>query len=382
VTGQRAGTSAPGRIVELDGIRGMAVTLVILYHYFSAVPQETSAGVLTYFQACFRIGWSGVDLFFVLSGFLIGGILLDAKGSPRYFRTFYIRRFHRILPIYYLWIGIYFLMAFTSFQHLPTPLKIVPLQWTLVPIFILFVQNLVTKQLPGFSSRWFGPLWSLAVEEQFYLLMPCLVRFLSRRWLVALLCLTILCAPVARVAAYYWSPTHTAQAVATPCRADALAMGVLLALAWRDELWRGRIHNHRKLFWTLLLGLLIGVLYFAIWNSSQYALMTSALGYSCLDAFFTGILLLALIVPGGYWAAFCQWPIWGNIGRVSYCMYVIHLAVNAFCHAFFLSSAEKISTPSSFAVTLLAAGVTWAVAKISWRYFESPLVRRGHAYRY
>ena len=382
MTGQKAGAAAAGRIPELDGIRGMAVTMVIAYHYISAVPRPASSGFLHYFQACFRIGWCGVDLFFVLSGFLIGGILLDAKGSPSYFRTFYIRRFHRILPIYYLWIGIYFLMAFSSFRHLPAPLEIAPLRWTLVPVFVFFIQNLVPKQLPGFSARWFGPLWSLAVEEQFYLTMPAVVRFLSKRWLGIFLCLTILCAPVARVAAYFLSPTHTVQLVATPCRADDLAMGVLLAVAWRDQRWRERIHNHRKLFRTILLGLLIGVLYLAVWSPSPYGLTAAVWGYSCLGAFFTGILLLALVAPGGAWAAFCRWGVWGNIGKVSYCMYVIHLAVDGFCHAFLLSSVEDISTPRSFAVTLLAAGLTWGIARISWRFFEAPLVRRGHAYRY
>src|SRR5579863_7722584 len=91
------------RLPELDGIRGMAIIIVLLNHAFS-VPERHIA----WLERTFAMGWSGVDLFFVLSGFLIGGILIDAKGSPNYFKTFYARRAFRILPLYYAWIGGYF----------------------------------------------------------------------------------------------------------------------------------------------------------------------------------------------------------------------------------------------------------------------------------
>ena len=94
------------RIPELDGLRGIAILLVLLYHFVSNPRIEPPL-----FHGLFAIGWSGVDLFFVLSGFLIGGILLDVRESPNYFRTFYGRRFYRIAPLYYLWIGAYFVLA-------------------------------------------------------------------------------------------------------------------------------------------------------------------------------------------------------------------------------------------------------------------------------
>src|SRR5580700_8324906 len=98
----------PGRILELDGLRGIAILIVMVGHYF-AVP---GAGITSFLDGYwFRLGWTGVDLFFVISGFLIGGILLDVRDSPRYFKTFYIRRFFRIIPLYYAWIGIYVLLV-------------------------------------------------------------------------------------------------------------------------------------------------------------------------------------------------------------------------------------------------------------------------------
>ena len=99
------------RIPELDGLRGLAILLVLLYHFVSSPRIQPPL-----FHKLFAIGWSGVDLFFVLSGFLIGGILLDVRESPNYFRTFYGRRFYRIVPLYYLWIGAYFVIALFWFK--------------------------------------------------------------------------------------------------------------------------------------------------------------------------------------------------------------------------------------------------------------------------
>src|ERR1700722_1960142 len=91
----------PGRILELDGLRGVAILVVVSGHYF-AVPGTGMTSFLNGYW--FRLGWTGVDLFFVLSGFLIGGILLEVRASPRYFKTFYIRRFFRVMQLYCAWL--------------------------------------------------------------------------------------------------------------------------------------------------------------------------------------------------------------------------------------------------------------------------------------
>src|SRR6267154_983284 len=262
-------SSAPtGRILQLDGLRGMAVILVVLYHYSLDLVLPTGS-FLTYLKIPFRMGWCGVDLFFVLSGFLIGGILLDARESPRYFQTFYSRRFHRILPLYYIWIGAYFLIAFTLLPHSSGSFKIEPEKWTIVPTYIFFVQNLVKKRLSWIAAAWLSPLWSLAVEEQFYLVMPFLVRFFPRRWLLVSLFAAIAGAPLARIIVFHWDAGHTAQYVATPCRADALAMGVLLALGWRNESWKSRFMRARKLLYVVVFMLLIPVVYLAVSHPSS-----------------------------------------------------------------------------------------------------------------
>jgi peptidoglycan/LPS O-acetylase OafA/YrhL len=99
-----------GRIPELDGIRGVAISMILVTHYFEGTIQEAMRTPLAYALIPFRLTWTGVDLFFVLSGFLIGGILLDARDSSNYFRVFYARRFFRIVPIYAVCLGAYFIL--------------------------------------------------------------------------------------------------------------------------------------------------------------------------------------------------------------------------------------------------------------------------------
>jgi len=102
---------ASKRIPELDGLRGLAILLVILCHYVGAADHSALPHLLHRFLQSFGLGWSGVDLFFVLSGFLIGGILLESRDSDRFFQTFYLRRVHRIVPIYYLWIILFLVFS-------------------------------------------------------------------------------------------------------------------------------------------------------------------------------------------------------------------------------------------------------------------------------
>jgi peptidoglycan/LPS O-acetylase OafA/YrhL len=112
-------TGSGARIPELDGLRGLAILLVIVCHYVASAEGGITNFWLGHFLRALSVGWSGVDLFFVLSGFLIGGILIDSRTSPRYFRTFYLRRVYRILPIYYSWIFLYTIVVALGVYALP-----------------------------------------------------------------------------------------------------------------------------------------------------------------------------------------------------------------------------------------------------------------------
>ena len=143
---------------------------------------------------------SGVDLFFVLSGFLIGGILLDSKTQPHYFRTFWIKRVARIFPVAYLVLATYATALFITAQFGITRFdnwllaQYRPPLWT----FATFTQSLPIA-LHGFGGpRWMAMTWSLAIEEQFYLFFPFAVYFLPRRWLVAVVLAGLVVAPILR----------------------------------------------------------------------------------------------------------------------------------------------------------------------------------------
>jgi len=211
----------PRRIPQLDAVRGLAI-LVVMFHNIS--PKYP----LFHSDKLFSDGWMGVDLFFVLSGMLITGILLDTKQSLGYFKNFYVRRCLRIWPLYYSLLFFMFVVVRflnTSEYHLVVQSSS---PWWAFP---LFLQNFL---LP-ISTNAAGPLgvtWSLAIEEQFYLVWPLVVRFCSpaqlRRLAVAEICLS----PALR---YYLSLHHVDLYTNIFCRLDGLMAGALLALLLRSE---------------------------------------------------------------------------------------------------------------------------------------------------
>jgi peptidoglycan/LPS O-acetylase OafA/YrhL len=171
-----------------------------------------------------RLSWSGVDLFFVLSGFLIGGILLDAVDSPHYFKTFYIRRAYRILPLYSVLLALAVIVERGA-------------SW--LPRYVLLLQNFWMAWTGVFGVYALSVTWSLAIEEQFYLTLPPLIRFTSRKALTKIMIGAVLLAPPCRALAIAFLPGKLLAAyVLMPCRMDALGLGVLIVIATRSpRIW-------------------------------------------------------------------------------------------------------------------------------------------------
>ena len=376
--------SSKSRVPELDGLRGLAIFLVVLFHYASQ--EGLAAGVAPrLLQRCVVLGWSGVDLFFVLSGFLIGGILLDVRSSGFYYRTFYARRFFRIIPIYYLWVTAYIVLvsvAGTRIQAISNSGATLPLGYR-VYSYYLFLQNFRSSSFPGLAGAWFGHLWSLAVEEQFYLIAPLVVRFVSPRKLPYVLGAVIVLAPAFRTTLRLAAGAPpTLVTFLMPSRADALAIGMLLAAFWRVEhvrVWfRGNIGTIYAAGGIALLG--VSALW--IWAPNSGNLAMQIPGFTCLAAFYACLLLISLVHSSGPIAALMRMAWLRELGKVSYCMYIIHLVMNVGCHAVLLHKSPQISTPKGASVTILAGALTYLAAKMSWLLFENPLLRRGHAFKY
>src|SRR5688500_14259012 len=232
------GRPQAGVIPALDGLRGIAIILVMLHHFTYIRPTSGIDGLI---GSVMFFCWSGVDLFFVLSGFLITGILLDTRGSEKYFTTFYARRTLRIFPLYYLvlFLALVVLPNFPALHAMLTAQEetgqvVMPAQWP----YWLYLTNFAIADR-GWVHGWVDVAWSLAIEEQFYLVWP-LVIWLCPPRVVAVLCAVILVAePAARV---FLRGAEEEPVLVLPIyvltwfRLDGLAMGALLALAQRRGL--------------------------------------------------------------------------------------------------------------------------------------------------
>jgi peptidoglycan/LPS O-acetylase OafA/YrhL len=352
------------RIAALDGIRGFACLLVVFGHYFGEVPHGLRF---------LRLEWLGVDLFFCLSGFLIGGILLENRASPSYFSTFYARRGFRILPIYLVTVSLV-LLALPHFGSQPgttySPL-----------IYFAYVQNFVMAATGIETSKWLMPTWTLCVEEQFYLLLPVILYLVPPRRLLAVLLLLIMSGALFRAGLVLASANRLALAMLLPSQWSLLFFGVLAAYARRTPtLWSRLAANGRRL--------LKGVVFAGIGGLMVLVALDNLLGWRSVDMFgelaFGTILtgFLALVADGAPEGRRFRAPALCCVGRISYGLYLIHQPIAAVVHRLLLGTDPDIATPAQIAATIVALALAVTVAALSWTVFEAPLVRLGRRFRY
>lgn len=311
--------TAIARVPALDGLRGIAILLVLALHFGVAAqfPQQFVAGRLI--QRICYVGWSGVDLFFVLSGFLISSILLSSKSHPRYFANFYARRALRILPLYCgtLLLGLIVLPALVT---LPSVFVGDGQQhavwlWTYTTNIALAIGAVTTFGV-------FDIYWSLAIEEQFYLIWPLLVRVTGPRTLVAMSVIIAAGAPVLR---FWWVASGHSWAGAyhfTLTRLDPLAIGALVALTVRDA--RARASASRVLPTVFAVAAFALVVMFVLidpfYSSSRVILIG---GQTALAVAFGCIVFFAATTGG--WLATAVSAEWlRRWGKISYGAYVWH----------------------------------------------------------
>jgi peptidoglycan/LPS O-acetylase OafA/YrhL len=326
------------RIPELDGLRSIAIGLVLLYHFFdfhpgpNHHPSGIARNVFIYFARFNDLGWTGVDFFFILSGFLIGGILLDHCASPHYFQTFYLRRFFRIAPIYYISILAYFVVMAVAGSFLTAQFSnpSITVHYQVFSLF-LFLQNYWFFHYPPIALGWFGPTWSLAVEEQFYLIAPLTMQLLSRRVLYVMLGATVCLAPLLRTWVHYnlhaLGSLHLILGYTmTPCRAYALAIGICAALLWRNTTFRQKLAYHKD---------------------GQPSCLIHQDG-----------------VASRAWQG-------------SYCLYLIHPAVGFMCQRLLVVEIGQVRAWQGIACNAVAAIFSYTIARLSWTSLEYPLLQKG-----
>ena len=349
-------------------MRGLAALGVLIAHYLSEVPNGLPF---------FYLGWTSVQVFFAISGFLIGGILLDHRGSSSYFSTFYIRRTCRIFPLYFAVIIPLILLCYT---HDRVDIFGTPLPWW---SYLTYTQNIAAPVAAHLGPPSLQPTWTLAVEEQFYLLLPVIVYLLSCRRLLILALTLIALTPILRAGLVATGNLNAflASCLLLPCRWDMLFFGVLAAIAMRDKEVLARLHaNQCRL---LKIGCLAGsaaiIACSAIKRIGNFD-ATQALLPALIA--FCAMCYLLLVISGHHDTPFLRSRVLVFIGTISYGIYLMHQPIAAIIHATILGLSPDISTIPQLGVTLIATALTVIIAWLSWYYFESPFVRFGHRWEY
>lgn len=373
--------SGAERVRALDGLRGIAILLVLVMHYFVSVPGPAGSVVHATLQRAFSLGFAGVDLFFVLSGFLIGGILLDHRKSARLLPAFYARRFFRIVPLYAVLLATYFLARATPGL---TEVNRGTYFWSTVPewSFLTFTQNIAMAWQRDIGPYWLGATWSLAVEEQFYLLMPLLVVRLSPRSLVSVCLFLIALSPALRLNALYSAQNGLAAIFLLPTHLDGLLWGVVCAAAARSATVLDLLRARRGELRALIFGLAATLVALAFGKFGADSAEMVLFGYSALSVFFAAALLYVVALPASRLGSALAWRPLTAIGVTSYFIYLFHAPVWYLLHWWLRGKPPLHFTPGGGGVTLLALGVTFLLAAVSWRWFEAPLLRIGRRFSY
>lgn len=344
----------PAHAPALDGVRGIAIALVLVHHtkHFFAIPD--------WFGGLSEAGWSGVDLFFVLSGFLISTILLRGKGRPRQLRTFWARRALRIFPLAYLVLLTLYVGVQVGAPGMLNPIPTETWWW-----FALYAGN-IHITLHGWPPLGgLATVWSLAIEEQYYMVWPLVVRFLPRVVLPLFLLVLVGIAPFTReyVATRYGGPA----ALVFPLgRADSLAIGGLLAMLVESP--RTQHVTLRACRLLALPGLVGGMLIAQLPHAdmptwfprAQYSLIALAYAPLVAAAVRPGPVLTWLLTPR---------PL-RVLGERSYGVYMWHYMLGPVALTWF-----GVSPTSSLPGILTWLALVWALASFTYTYFERPILR-------
>ncbi|HMG16667.1 MAG TPA: acyltransferase [Saprospiraceae bacterium] len=341
-------------IKELDGIRGIAALMVIFFHFWS------SAHTNYFIKKISVFGQTGVTMFFVLSGFLIGRILLNTKNDENYFKIFYIRRILRIFPLYYFFLIIFYLIVprLVNWESINYP------KW----YYYFFLQNIPAT----FNWKHFGPshYWSLAVEEHFYLILPLIIYYCSFRRIKLILYCLIVCAFIFRIIllnhyleVFYFTFTTM----------DALALGALLSLI---EVERGFRKSDLKIY--LIIMLAVFVLIIILWNYAngkallivqEFKFFFIALTYFC----FIGLIICSS--ESSFMRRILNSKALQYSGKISYGLYIYH----PLCFLLLQTLSLDVSPIINFGIALL---LIYGISALSYNLFESKVLSLKRYFTY
>ena len=351
-------------IPGLDGLRGLAILGVVTFHYFGSA-------------ALFSFGWSGVDLFFVLSGYLITSRLVATQQQKNPLVKFYRNRALRILPVYYLALGTFFLAFHLFVKTVHRPLfAFYDRNWI---SFVLFFQNWTMIFSHGIRENYLDHFWSLAVEEQFYLVWPGLLyacwQYKHFGKLVAAALLLII---GLRSAIYFHHPgweDYRTYFYNTFCRMDGFLAGSLLYVYYR----KGYRPVHAG--WYLAAGAVVAVGIVITGNASGIANpFFDTAGFTALAVFFCGAIDAIANERSTFLTRLFSWRPLRYTGRISYTLYIVHwIVLRAFEQRLSGGMEDRLHLAaglSTVASALLCIAVSFGISAVSYRYYESYFLKK------
>jgi peptidoglycan/LPS O-acetylase OafA/YrhL len=355
----------------LDGIRAYAVLLVCLIHFFQvdeAGLYESNKFLGVFFFKASQSGLRGVELFFVLSGFLITGILLDTKRSPKYFTTFYSRRFLRIFPLYYCVLFISFLILPYLIQVDAAGKEVIEKQvwlWT-------YTSNLTGGWDASLNFPSFGHFWSLCVEEHFYIFWPLLVYLTSDKWLPRIMWGLVIVSALSVLIVYFTGDLIPILKWSTIRCSGVLSLGGLIARSWRrpSEFKRIAFYAQKFVWYTGFLFLLFNFI------PRKYEIQDISTFFSSV-LFFALVLIVSLNGNRVTDKLFNHKPLY-YIGKISYGIYVYHGMLRPFFKNYIyggLHSFVKDGILASLTYTIICTLISIFIAVISWNLFEFQILK-------
>jgi peptidoglycan/LPS O-acetylase OafA/YrhL len=354
--------NAMEKIKEIDGLRAIAILLVVAWHYLGA-----SDGPQSLPWRIFIFGRSGVDLFFVLSGYLITSILLNNRGSPNYFSAFYGRRAFRILPVYGAMLLIFFAGKLSGVGRVFFDGA---LPWW---CYALGVQNIWMAIEQTYGAIWLAGTWSLAIEEQFYLLFPLIVLWLPPAILPCFLVATLVLCPMGRIISYL-AGDEFGYYVLMPLRADILAVGALIACLR----FSGPVSvSVRRSVKTTLVATACALPLFALLIGGNTDFHMALWGHSYLVALFGSAVFMVLESTGSPSLALLRSRAAAFFARISYALYLVHINVLIFVFLAFRTD-RTIETWKGAILTAVALAISVLICFLSYRFFEGPLIGLAH----
>jgi peptidoglycan/LPS O-acetylase OafA/YrhL len=356
------------KIPELDGIRGLAIAAVLLGHCNFFFTSRVGIGYLI--SKALSPGWIGVNIFFVLSGYLITGILIDTKANPRYFTSFYARRALRIFPLYFGALAVAFLV-------LPSIGLIPRTPWSEQIWYWSYLYN--WRAAAGFGGIALSHFWSLAVEEQFYMIWPLIIYLMPSKRLPLLFAGLIFGSFLYRIAVIAMNLPVRYDYFTTPARTEDLCVGALIAYAMRNGRMTGFLSEWTPAIAKISLASLVVCTVISGGFEPNKPLVIT-LGTSTTVALAAVAIVTSRINPSSRIAGFLRLRTLRWLGAYSYGIYIVHVPLQELMQSVLKPDRHTGGLMTSIAASVLLVSCSCGLAFLSYHYYESRFLKLKHRF--